>query len=37
VLVLTNPTSARAVSVQLGENSANVQLDENSVTTLVWG
>jgi glucosylceramidase len=36
VLVLTNPTSPRTVSVQLGESYAEVRLDENSVTTLVW-
>ena len=36
VLVLANPTAARTVNVQLGANSADVRLDENSVTTLVW-
>jgi len=36
VLVLTNRASARTVSVQVGETSAEVRLDENSVSTLVW-
>jgi glucosylceramidase len=37
VLVLTNPKAARTVSIQLGDNAAEVRLDENSVTTLLWG
>jgi glucosylceramidase len=37
VLVLSNPAAARAVSVKLGDSTADVRLDENSVTTLVWG
>ncbi len=36
VLVLTNSASARTVSVQMGESLADVQLGENSVTTLAW-
>ncbi len=36
VLVLTNSARAQAASVQLGDRLAEVQLDENSVTTLVW-
>lgn len=37
VLVLANPASARTISVQIGESSTHVRLDEDSVTTLVWG
>ncbi len=36
VLILTNLESARTVSVQLGDHSADVPLDANSVTTLTW-
>jgi glucosylceramidase len=36
VLVLSNAAGARTVSVQMGESLADVQLGENSVTTLVW-
>jgi glucosylceramidase len=36
VVVLTNPKTARTVSVQMGDSAAEVRLDENSVTTLVW-
>jgi glucosylceramidase len=37
VLVLTNPAGAQTVRVQMAESSADVRLEENSVTTLVWG
>ncbi len=36
VLVLTNKGPARSASVQLGARLAEVPLQENSVTTLVW-
>ena len=36
VLVLTNPAAAQTASVQMGEKQADISLDENSVTTLVW-
>jgi glucosylceramidase len=36
VLVLSNASGARPVRVQLGETQAEVSLEENSVTTLVW-
>jgi glucosylceramidase len=36
VLVLTNKGPARSASVQLGARLAEVPLEENSVTTLVW-
>ncbi len=36
VLVLANNGPARSVSVQLGTRLAEVPLEENSVTTLVW-
>jgi glucosylceramidase len=36
VLALANPASARAATVQMGEKLADVQLEGNSVTTLVW-
>ncbi len=36
VLVLTNAAASRTANVQLGERLAEVPLEENSVTTLVW-
>jgi len=36
VLVLTNSAGPRMVTVQMAESSAEVRLDQNSVTTLVW-
>jgi glucosylceramidase len=36
VLVLTNPAAAQTASVQMGEKQADISLDGNSVTTLVW-
>jgi len=36
VLVVTNSGAARSVVLRLGEMKADVALDNNSVTTLVW-
>ncbi len=36
VLVVANPAGAQTASVQMGERLADVRLEENSVTTLVW-
>ena len=37
VLVLTNPAAAaQTASVQMGERQTDIQLEENSVATLVW-
>jgi len=36
VLVLANSAGAQTATVQMGENSAVVPLEENSVTTLIW-
>jgi hypothetical protein len=36
VIVLANPAGAQTASVRMGEKLAEVQLEENSVTTLVW-
>jgi glucosylceramidase len=36
VLVLTNPAAAQTASMQMGEKQADISLDGNSVTTLVW-
>lgn len=36
VVVLTNPGAARSCAVTVGGSTANVSLNQNSVTTLVW-
>jgi glucosylceramidase len=36
ILVLTNPGPARTIQIRVGQRSASIQMDKNSISTLEW-